>query len=78
MKGKDKAKNSGGIKMKYKVGDKVTHFTGINGMITKVFMDTNNYWFVYLKDNGELCRIEVDECEIGEYTEDNKIGFRRK
>ena len=77
MKGKDKAKNSGG-KMKYKVGDKVTHFTGINGMITKVFIDNNNYWFVYLKDNGELCRIEVDECEIDGYTEDNKMGFSRK
>jgi len=61
--------------MKYKVGDKITHFTGINGMITKVLLDTNTYWFVYVKDGGELCRIEIDECEIEGYTEENKIGF---
>ena len=66
---------SGGINMKYKAGDKITHFTGVNGMITKAFLDTDTYWFVYLKDNGELCRIEVDECEVEGYTEDNKIGF---
>lgn len=63
--------------MKYKTGDKVCHFTGINGMITKVLLDTNDYWFVYLKDNGELSRIEIDECEIEGYMEDNKIGFRK-
>lgn len=61
--------------MKYKVGDKITHFTGINGMITKVLLDINSYWFVYVKDNGELMRIEIDECEIEGYTEDNGIGF---
>ena len=61
--------------MKYKVGDRITHFTGICGMITKVLMDTNSYWFVYMKDNGELARIEIDECEIEGYTEDNKFGF---
>ena len=61
--------------MKYKPGDKVTHFTGVNGMITKAFLDTDTYWFVYLKDNGELCRIEIGECEVEGYTEDNKIGF---
>jgi len=61
--------------MKYKDGDKITHFTGINGMITKVFLDTNTYWFVYLKDSGELIRNEIGECEIEGYTEDNKIGF---
>jgi len=61
--------------MKYKTGDKVTHFTGINGMITNVFLDSENYWFVYMKDNSELCRIEIEECEIEGYTEDNKIGF---
>lgn len=68
----------GGIDMKYKTGDKVTHFTGICGMITKTLLDTNIYWFVYLKGDGELSRIEVDECEIEGYTEDNKIGFGRK
>jgi len=62
--------------MKYKAGDKVTHFTGICGMITKVLIDTNTYWFVYL-NNKELSRIEIDECEIEGYTEDNKIGFSR-
>jgi len=61
--------------MKYKTGDKVTHFTGINGMITNVLLDTNTYWFVYVRDSGELSRIEIDECEIERYTEDNKIGF---
>jgi len=61
--------------MKYKAGDKVTHFTGINGMITKCFLDSNNYWFVYLKDGGELSRIEIDECEIDGYMKNNKIGF---
>ena len=64
--------------MKYKVGDRVTHFTGICGMITKVLMDTNSYWFVYLKDDIELMRIEIDECEIDEHTEDNKLGFCKK
>ena len=62
--------------MKYKAEDKVTHFTGICGMITKVLIDTNTYWFVYL-NNKELSRIEIDECEIEGYTEDNKIGFSR-
>jgi len=52
--------------MKYKTGDKVTHFTGINGMITNVLLDTNTYWFVYVRDSGELSRIEIDECEIEE------------
>lgn len=61
--------------MKYKAGDKVIHFTGICGMITKVLLDTGDYWFVYLKDNGELVRVEIDECEIEGYTEGNKIGF---
>ena len=61
--------------MKYKVGDKVTHFIGINGMVTKVMLDTNDYWFVYAKDNGELMRIVIDECEIDGFTEDNKMGF---
>jgi len=61
--------------MKYKIGDRIVHFTGIHGMITKVLFDTNNYWFVYLKSGGELMRIEIDECEIDDYTEDNKIGF---
>ena len=64
--------------MKYKVGDRVTHFTGICGMITKVLMDTNSYWFVYLKDDIELMRIEIDGCEIDEHTEDNKLGFCKK
>ena len=64
--------------MKYKAGDKITHFTGINGMITKVFLDANNYWFVYMKNNGELARIEIDECEIDEHTENNKLGFCKK
>lgn len=63
--------------MKYKVGDKITHFTGIHGMITKVFIDTSSYWFVYLKENGELVRVEIDECEIEGHTEDNKIGFSK-
>ena len=60
--------------MKYKVGDEVTHFTGINGMVTKVLHDTNTYWFVYLKDNGELDRIDIEECEIS-LEENRKIGF---
>jgi len=60
--------------MKYKIGDKVTHFTGINGMITRVFLDNKTYWFVYAND-GELVRPEIDECEIEGYTKDNKIGF---
>jgi hypothetical protein len=64
--------------MKYKAGDKVTHFTGVCGMITSVFLDTKNYWFVYLKDNRELMRVEINECEIEGYTEDNKIGFGKK
>ena len=61
--------------MKYKVGDKVIHFTGICGMITKVFLDTDTYWFVYVKESGELIRNEIDECEIEGYMESNKIGF---
>lgn len=61
--------------MKYKSGDKVVHFTGTNGMITKVLLDTNNYWFVYMRDGGELARIEIDECEIDGYMEDNEFGF---
>lgn len=69
--------NSGGTKMKYKAGDKVVHFTGIHGMITKVFNDTNNYWFVYVKDGDELCRIEVDECEISDYAEYDRFGFHK-
>jgi preprotein translocase subunit YajC len=63
--------------MKYKVGDKVIHFTGICGMITKVFLDTNVYWFVYIKEDGELIRQEIDECEIIEYSKDSKIGFSK-
>ncbi len=61
--------------MKYKAGDKVIHFTGIHGMIIKVFVDTSTYWFVYIKDDGELIRIEIVECEIEGHTEDSKIGF---
>jgi hypothetical protein len=61
--------------MKYKVGDNVIHFTGICGMITKVFLDTKTYWFVYVKESGELIRHEIDECEIERCAEDNKIGF---
>jgi hypothetical protein len=63
--------------MKYKIGDKVTHFTGVNGMIVGVSLDNNVYWFVYLKDGSELRRVEVEECEIEGYTEDNKIGFSK-
>lgn len=61
--------------MKYKPGDKVLHFTGIHGMIVKTLNDTNNYWFVYVKEGGELIRIEIEECEIKDYSEFDRFGF---
>lgn len=67
------------VTMKYKIGDKVRHFTGINGMIVKVFNDTNNYLFVYVEDGGKLSQIEIEECEIDEYMDDNfDFGFCKK
>ena len=54
------------------------HFTGIHGMITKVFNDSDNYWFVYMKSDGDLARIEVNEYEIDGYAEYNKFGFQKK
>lgn len=64
--------------MKYKIGDKVTHFTGINGMITGVFLDTNQYEFTYLDNNSDIKTIRLVECEIDGYMEDNNFGFNRK
>jgi hypothetical protein len=64
--------------MKYKPGDKVLHFTGVHGMIVKIFNDTESYWFVYMRDNGNLERIEIYECEIDGYSEYDKFGFQKK
>lgn len=63
--------------MKYKAGDKVTHFTGIHGMITRVLLDSNAYYFVYVEGDKTITRIEVDECEIQGYSEYNYFGFHK-
>lgn len=69
--------STGGINMKYKVGDKIIHFTGIHGMITRVLLDTNSYYFVYVEDGGKIIRIEIDECEIQGCSEYDYFGFHK-
>jgi len=65
------------LRMKYKSGDKVIHFTGIHGMIARVLLDSNSYYFVYVEDGGKIARIEVDECEVSDYSEYDRFGFRK-
>ena len=63
--------------MKYKVGTAVVHFTGIKGMITKTHKDNQNYTFVYLDHNSDPDSRYVEECEIIENVESNRVGFKK-
>ena len=65
------------VEMKYKTGDKVVHFTGIHGMITKVSLDNEMYEFVYLNSDGGLNASNIHECEVEGYSEDNGFGFNK-
>ena len=57
-----------------KIGDKVTHFTGIEGMITAIFYRVQNtYEFTYCND-GEIVSRVVEECEIS-LVKTDKVGF---
>lgn len=65
------------IETKYSMGDKVKHFTGIEGMIVAIFhRGKNTYEMSYCHD-GELMSRIVEECEIS-LTINGPIGFKKE
>lgn len=64
------------IETKFSMGDKVTHFTGIEGMIVAIIhRDKNTYEMSYCHD-GELISRIVEECEIS-VRDNGTIGFKK-
>ena len=66
------------IEIKFELGDLVTHFTGITGMVTAIFHRSgrNSYEFSFLKDDSPSC-IAVEEHEI-HISPHGSLGFKRK
>lgn len=66
------------IETKFSIGDSVTHFTGIPGMVIAIFHrgGENTYEFSFLKDDAPSC-VNAQECEL--YPDsDHNMGFKRK
>ena len=75
----DTARTMKTIEVKFGIGDKVTHFTGVYGMVTAIFHrgGRNEYEMAYLNSDGDPEKILAAECEL-EVSNNGSIGFEKK
>ena len=65
------------IESKFGISEKVTHFSGVKGMITAIFIrgDNRAYEFSYVESDGMLARANMQECELAK-PNGNSLGFK--
>jgi hypothetical protein len=67
------------ITVKYAIGESVTHFTGVRGMVTAIFIRDKHtaYELAFADENGLPKVVAVEECELTN-NENGSLGFRKK
>ena len=66
------------IETKFSIGDKVTHFTGAEGMVIAIFIRGNHtaYEFATSDSDGIPKAVVVEECEISK-NDNGILGFKK-